>query len=342
MQNWMDDFEPLWWCRGAHRMTLVSWARPRRFARLPRSERRFFAVGAGAFVLAGCHWQPDRAASPLLRAVHGVEASSGAHYMKGLAEKAWLRGFSVVRLNLRSCGGTEHLSPGLYHSGLTSDTRAVIEELIARDHVPAVALAGYSLGGNIVLKLAGEYGPNAPAELVSVAAVSPPIELAPAIDMLDQRVNRIYQRNFLWNLKRKIHRKRAVFPTRFSTRGLWRIRTVRGFDDAYTAPQGGFRDALDYYERAGAIQVVARIRVPTLILSALDDPFIPPAPFHDPRVARNPNILVVLTEHGGHCGFLARPCADHDGYWAEWKVVEFTCEALQARQLMEIDRRRAG
>ncbi len=336
------DFEPLWWCRGGHRMTIVSWARPRRFTRLPRSERRFFAVGKRAFVLADCHWQADRTASPLLVAVHGVEASSSAHYMKGLAEKAWRLGFSVVRLNLRSCGGTEHLSPGLYHSGLTSDMRAVVEELIARDRVPAIALAGYSLGGNIVLKLAGEYGANAPSELIAACAVSPPIDLASAVVMLDQRGNRVYRWNFLWNLKRRIHRKRAVFPDRFSTRGLYRVRSLRRFDDLYTAPDAGFRDALEYYEHASPIQVVARICVPTFILSALDDPFIPAEPFRDARITGNPHINTLLTEHGGHCAFLTEPCADHDGYWAEWKVVEFVREALQGRHEMLADQRKAG
>ncbi len=324
------DFEPLWWCRGGHSMTLTVWARPRRFPRLPCGERRFFSVGHGTYVLTDCNWQPRRDQCPVLLALHGVEGSSDSHYMKGLAEKAWQRGFSVVRLNQRNCGGTEHLTRGLYHSGLTADARAVVEELIARDRVPAIALAGYSLGGNLALKLAGEYGANAPRELACVSAVSPPIDLTRAIVLLERRANRIYEHNFLWNLKRRIRRKRAVFPDAYSTRGLRGIRTVRAFDNVYTAPHNGFTGADDYYARAGAIRMMANIAVPTLIISAKDDPFIPVEPFYDLRVTGNPNITLAITEHGGHCGFLAKRCAEHDGYWAEWRILEFAREVLSA------------
>ncbi len=334
-------FEPLWWCRGGHRMTVTVWARPRRFPRLPRAERRFFAVGGGTYVLADCNFQPRPGERPLLLALHGLEGSSDSHYMKGLAEKAWVRGYSVVRLNLRNCGGTEHLTRGLYHSGLTADARAVLEEVIARDHVPAVALVGYSLGGNIALKLAGEYANRAPVQLACVAAVSPPIDLTRAIVLLERRANTVYQVNFLWNLKRRIRRKRAVFPEAYSTRGLRRIRTLRAFDDTYTAPHNGFAGADDYYERAGAIRVMPRITVPTLIVSAKDDPVIPPEPFLDPRVTGNRNITVELTEHGGHCGFLTRRCNEHDGYWAEWRVMEFVRETIGERGELE-DQEKVG
>lgn len=312
-------------------MTVTVWARPRRFRRLPPGERRFFSVGGGTYVLADCNFQPHRTERPLLLALHGLEGSSDSHYMKGLAEKAWLRGFSVVRLNLRNCGGTEHLTRGLYHTGLTADARAVLEELIHKDGVPAVAVAGYSLGGNIALKLAGEYGGDAPRQLACVSAVSPPIDLTRAIVLLERRINVVYQKNFLWNLKRRIRRKRAVFPETYSTRGLRRIRTMRAFDDAYTAPFNGFTGAEDYYARAGAIHVIPRIAVPALIISAEDDPFIPTEPFSDPRVAGNRNLTVELTRFGGHCGFLTRRCPDHDGYWAEWRVIEFARRAIGGR-----------
>ncbi len=310
---------------------MTGWARPRRFPGLPPGERRFFSVGDGTYVLADCNFQPARNERPLLLALHGLEGSSRSRYMKGLAEKAWLRGFSVVRLNLRNCGGTEHLTRGLYHSGLTGDARAVVKELIERDRVPALAIAGYSLGGNIALKLAGEYGQAPPVQLACACAVSPPIDLTQAIVLLERRVNTVYQINFLWNLKRRIRRKRAVFPNVYSTTGLRRIRSLRGFDDAYTAPHNGFTGADDYYARAGAIHVMPDVRIPALILSAKDDPFIPAGPFADPRVTGNPNVKVELTEHGGHCGFLTKRCADHDGYWAEWRMVQFASQAITAR-----------
>jgi predicted alpha/beta-fold hydrolase len=321
-------------------MTLLAWGRPRRFPSLPPSERRFFSVGGSTYVLADCHWQSDRSEQGLLVVLHGLEGSSNSHYVRGIADKAWRRGWSVVRLNQRNCGGTEHLTRGLYHSGLTADVRSVLEELIRQDHVPAIAVAGYSLGGNIALKLAGEYGADAPPELACVCAISPPIDLPQATVLLERRANLLYQWNFLWNLKRRIHRKRAVFPDLYSTRGLRRIHTVRAFDDAYTAPHNGFRDAADYYQRAGAINVIPRIAIPALAISALDDPFIPAAPFRDPTVTGNRNVEVLVTDRGGHCGFITKPCADHDGYWAEWKLVEFVQEVFNARR--DAEERKAG
>ena len=151
----MRDFDPPPWLRGGHRMTIYAWARRRAFPQLPPPTPRLFDVGPDTRVLAHCHWQPDPAARPTLVALHGLEGSSDAHYMRGIADKAFRRGFNVVRLNQRNCGGTEHLSPGLYHSGLTSDVQAVLEQLAA-DGLPSLVVSGYSLGGNLALKLAGE------------------------------------------------------------------------------------------------------------------------------------------------------------------------------------------
>src|SRR5829696_7938289 len=129
-------------------MTLFAWARKRPLAALPVAERRFFDVGPDSRVLAHCNWQPDRKSAPTLLALHGLEGSSEAHYMCGLADKAFAEGFNVVRLNQRNCGGTEHLSRGLYHSGLTHDPLFLLRHMIDRERVPAVVVAGYSLGGN--------------------------------------------------------------------------------------------------------------------------------------------------------------------------------------------------
>jgi len=154
-----------------HLMTLYAWARPRGFPRLPPPVSRHFDVEAGTRVLAHCYWQPDRAAQPLLLGLHGLEGSSSAHYMRGMADKAFARGFNVVLLNQRNCGGTEPLSTTLYHSGLTADADHVIRELAAADGIGDVVVAGYSLGGNLALKLAGDYGDAAPSHLRGVCAV---------------------------------------------------------------------------------------------------------------------------------------------------------------------------
>jgi predicted alpha/beta-fold hydrolase len=313
-------------------MTLYCWAKPRAFPRLPPAVPRWFDVAPDARVLAHCHWQDRPWKHPTLVALHGLEGSSEAHYMRGLADKFFAAGFNVVRLNQRTCGGTEHLSTGLYHSGLTADPRAVIAELLEVDGLEQVAVAGYSLGGNLALKLAGEYGETPPAALQAVCAVSPTIDLARCVEALEQPRNWIYQWHFVRSLKRRMRRKARLFPGRFPIERLGEVRSIRTFDEIFTAPHHGFRDAADYYARASALPVVDRIRVPTFVLSAADDPFVPPEIFQDPRLTGNPWVTVVVTPHGGHCGFVTAPRDGHDGYWAEWAILQFVTRALGGRR----------
>ena len=171
-------------------MTIYSWGNPRYFPRLPASTPRFFDVDAESRVVAECHWQPRAREHLTLVVLHGLNGSSDAHYMKGLATKAFARGFNVVRLNQRNCGGTEHLSVGLFHSGLTADVAHVVHELSEVDGLTAIAVAGYSLGGNVALKLAGEYGTHPPRTLRAIAAVSPIIEIA-SVAVGQAKVNKV-------------------------------------------------------------------------------------------------------------------------------------------------------
>jgi predicted alpha/beta-fold hydrolase len=316
---------------GGHKQTLYAWARRRRFPRLPEPEARLFDVAPDARVLAHCHWHPRRDLHPTFLLLHGLEGSSLAHYICGISDKAWAAGWNVVRLNQRNCGNTEHLSRGLYHSGLTHDPLFVMRELIERDRIRALVIAGYSLGGNLTLKLAGELGDTAPPELKAVCAVSPTMDLARCVTALERRANFPYQFNFVRNLKARMRRKAAAFPGHYSLDALRRVWTVRGFDEAYTAPHHGFRDAADYYHRASALRVVDRIRVPALIVTAEDDPFVPVDPFHDAAVTGNPHITVVVTKHGGHCAYLDGAEGDHDGYWVEREIIRFAQVAAGAR-----------
>lgn len=303
--------------------TVYAWAKRRHLSRLREPVPRYFDVASDARVLAHCHWHLHPTAHPTLLLLHGLEGSSHAHYMRGIADKAFAAGWNVVRLNQRNCGNTEHLSRSLYHSGLTHDPLFVMRELLDRDHIQAVAIAGYSLGGNLALKLAGELGADAPAELKAVCAVSPTMDLAVCVAALERRSNLAYEWNFVRNLKRRLRRKALAFPDQYPLDPLSRVRSVRQFDEAYTAPQHGFRDATDYYHRASAMRVIDRVAVPTLIITAEDDPFVPPGPFRDPTVTANPNITVALTPHGGHCAFIEHATADYDGYWAEREIVRF-------------------
>jgi predicted alpha/beta-fold hydrolase len=324
----LADYEPLPRWAGGHKMTLYAWARRRVFADFPATESRYFDVAPDARVLAHCHWHADRRDHPTLIALHGLEGSSDAHYMRGLAAKAWARGFNVVRLNQRNCGGTEHLSAGLYHSGLTADPLFVLRELIERDELSRVAIAGYSLGGNLALKLAGELGTTAPKALLAVAAVSPVVELEACVRAIERRENRIYEWNFCRNLQARMRRKARAWPGHFDLRGLWKVWSIRDFDDRYTAPHHGFASASDYYHRASAMRVIDRVALPALIVTAEDDPFVPPEPFRDPRVTGNPHITTLITPHGGHCGFVS-PANGDDGYWAERIVVDFIATSVR-------------
>jgi predicted alpha/beta-fold hydrolase len=310
-------------------MTLFAWARARQFPQLPAPEPRYFDVAPDARVLGQCHWQSDRASRLTILLLHGLEGSSDAHYMRGMADKAWARGCNVIRLNQRNCGGTEHLSRGLYHSGLTSDPRRVIEELRDRDGLTAFAIAGYSLGGNLTMKLAGELGADDLPEVKAFAAVSPVVELDACMRAIERRANRIYEWNFCRNLQGRMRRKAQIFPDAFNLAGLWKIWSIRAFDDRYTAPHHGFAGASDYYHRASALRVIGRVARPALIISAADDPFVPPEIFGAPEIVDNPHITTLITPHGGHCAFIAS-ANGYDGYWAEQTLIDFLTRAAAA------------
>ncbi len=319
-----ESFVPRSSLAGGHRMTLFGWGNPRYFPNLPSPTIRYFDVADENRVLAHCHWQARPWEHATIIVLHGLNGSSDAHYMRGVATKAYARGMNVVRLNQRNCGDTEHLSSGLFHSGLTADVKHVLEELSGVDGLRSIVVAGYSLGGNLALKLAGDYGAGAPPGLKAVAAVSPIIEIGLCVQALERPGNGLYQWNFVRDLKRRMRRKDRFWPGRFDLSRLREIRTVRMFDDVYTAPHFGFHGAEDYYHRASAMRVVSGIRVPALIIAAEDDPFVPPEPFHAPDVTGNPAITLAVSPHGGHCGFVGPANGMDDGYWAEERIVRFT------------------
>jgi hypothetical protein len=310
--------------KNAHAQTIIGALIPRRFKLVTQNtEARFFDVAPGVRVLAHCSWQPERAQRPTLLIAHGMEGSSESRYMLGTAEKALEARFNVIRLNHRNCGGTEHLTPTLYHAGLTDDMRQIITELIERDGLKEIYLVGFSLGGNIVLKLAGEYGDTMPKAVRSVVAVSPSIDLESCADAIEMRSNLLYNWNFLLSLRARLRRKARLFPDRYDLshlRGVW---SIRKFDDVYTAPHAGFHNVAHYYQRASALPFISRITVPTLIIHAKDDPFIPFAPFERAEVTSNPNVAILAPEHGGHVGFVSAREEGENRFWAETIVIEF-------------------
>jgi uncharacterized protein len=316
------DFIPLKPLRNAHLMTMAAAFWRRRFPRLPRSAPREFDTEPGTRVRGECHWQQAPREHPTLVLLHGLEGRSDSGYMMGTAEKAWVSGFNVVRLNQRNCGGTEDLTETLYHSGLSCDIRSVILELIGRDELPEIFAAGFSMGGNLVLKMAGEFGESAPPQVRGFAAVAPSFDLASCADALEKPSNFFYELHFVRRLKRRMRYKASLFPERYPDDGMSHIRTVRQFDDRITARHCGFQDAADYYARSSANRLIGGIRRPTLILTAQDDPFVPFESFQDGALRENPHITLVAPKHGGHCGFISEQRGE-ERFWSEARIVEF-------------------
>ena len=317
-----EPFVPRRYLRNRHAMTLAGNFLPRK-SNLPDPEEKLFAVAADIQVMCQCHWQTDPACRATVIVVHGLEGSSDSQYVIGTGSKAWSAGMNVVRMNMRNCGGTEKLTPTLYHSGLSDDVGAVLRALVEEKKLARVGLVGYSMGGNLVLKLAGDWGRDnaSPNELKAVAAVSPAADLGPSADAMHSPANRIYEYKFLWSLMRRLRYKVSLFP------GLYRMplrfpRTIREWDDVVTAHYCGFTGADDYYHRAAAARVLDKIAVPTLIINALDDPFIRLMPETRAKIAANRNITLLETEHGGHCAFLAS-ANGYDGRWAERQMIRF-------------------
>ena len=247
--------------RGGHLQTVASFFLPRRI-HLPSAERRLIEVEPGVQVLCHCHWQPDRENALTVIIVHGLEGSSESQYMLGIAAKGVAADMNVVRMNQRNCGGTDALSATLYHSGRSQDIAAVAQNLLQQDRISRFALAGFSMGGNLVLKLAGEWGSEGPPQFRAVVAVCPSMNLAASADALHLAGNRVYEYYFMWQLRRRLRAKARLFPKAFDTSRLRGLATLRDFDDKITAYYCGFQGASDYYERSAAANVVDRIAVP--------------------------------------------------------------------------------
>jgi len=319
-----QPFRPRRWLRGGHVQTIASFLLPRKI-HLPKAEERLVEVSPGIKVRCWCYWQPERTTAITVLVVHGLEGSTESQYMLGVARNGVAAGMNVVLMNQRNCGGMNHCAPTLYNSSLSADVAAVSRHLLERDRISRLALAGFSMGGNLVLKLAGEWGANGPGEFRAVAAVCPAMDLAASADALHEPQNRIYEQYFLIQLRRRMREKARYFPENFDLGRLRGVSSLRDFDDRVTAPYCGFAGADDYYARAAAANVIDRIAVPALIIHARNDPFIRVLPETRAKIAGNPNITYVETEDGGHCAFVGERngTPEDDGRWAEREVVRF-------------------
>jgi hypothetical protein len=246
--------------------------------------------------------------------VHGLEGSGEAGYIRSLSTAALRAGFAAHRFHMRTCGGTEHLCQTLYHAGLTSDLLAVLRESRKEGRAPAF-LVGFSLGGNVVLKLAGEMGESARDFVQGVCTVSAPLDLAACARRIGERDNRLYEARFV-----RAMRRRLAATGRYRRREFADLRSVVELDDRFTAPSFGFGDAANYYRTQSAIAFLAGLRVPALLVQAKDDTFVPFGIYESAAVRSNPWIQVMATDHGGHLGFIGRR---PNRFWSDEVIMEW-------------------
>ena len=322
----VPPYRPAWFVPGRHLRTL--WGKfVRRRPRVPASVERWTTPDDDVLVIHRLKGNPGR---PLLVLLHGLEGSPDSHYARGLLARAHARGWSAAALVFRTCGGEMNQTRRFYHSGETTDLDFAIRRLTSETPGAPIVLTGFSLGGNVLLKWLGERGAEVPPTIRAAAAVSVPYDLARGSRYINRGFARLYERHFLRSLVRKAIEKRRRFPDIAPRVDLATLRTMWDFDDAVTAPVHGFRDATDYYQRSSSLGWLDRIRVPTLLISAADDPFLPRDVLDQVRaVARSNSALECeFPEHGGHVGFIAGSLPWRPLYWAEWRVMEFLASRL--------------
>jgi len=314
-------YSPAWWIPGGHLQTL--WGKLfRRQQPAPTSVERWDTPD-GDFL--EVHRLGMAADTPRVLLLHGLEGTIRSHYAQGLLNEAARRGWGADLLIFRSCGSEPNRAKRFYHSGETSDAWFALEKITAQFPDTPVAIAGVSLGGNVLLKMLGERGASLPSNLCAAAAISVPYDLARSSTRINKGLSRMYQRFFLRSLKRKATEKAARFPDLAPQQSIDSLRTLADFDNLITGPLHGFRNAQDYYERSSSLPWLARIKLNTLLLSAVDDPMLPPEVLDDVKAIARENAALHLefVARGGHAGFIAGIRPWRPFYYAEYRVGEF-------------------
>ena len=325
-----EIYRPAWWIPGAHAQTL--WAKFfRARPALPLRIERWDTTD-GDFV--DVHRLDGSPNSPRLLFLHGLEGSIRSHYVAGFFGEAQRRGWSADLLIFRGCGAEPNRAPRFYHSGETGDLEMALERIRAEQPEAPIILAGVSLGGNVLLKFLGERGSAIADSVVGAAVISVPYDLERGARFIAKGFSRIYDRHFLRTLRQKALAKLERFPELFDGAALSRATNIYEFDDAVTAPVHGFKDAHDYYSRSSSLGFLSRVGIPTLLLSAIDDPFLPPQVLDEVREVARHNLCLQLefTEHGGHVGFIGGRVPWRPFYFAEWRACEFLSAALEKRE----------
>lgn len=318
-------FTPAWWVPGAHLQTL--WGKlVRRVPEVATRAERWATPDGDELEIHRIDAAPSASpAAPRLLLLHGLEGTIRSHYLRGTMARARACGWAADVMLFRSCNGEMPRARRMYHSGETTDLDLVVRRLVREHPGRPLVLAGFSLGGNVLLKWLGEQGSDAPPEVRAAAAVSVPFDLEAGSRHIERGFSRIYTRSFMQSLRRKALARLTRDPELFDLDNLLRARTLYDFDDAVTAPLHGFDSATDYYTRSSSIHFLTRIRRPTLLLSAVDDPFLPRSVLDD-VVKMSLKSAFLTVEHqvrGGHVGFVGGHFPWRPDYYAERRVMEF-------------------
>jgi predicted alpha/beta-fold hydrolase len=319
-------YRPAWWVPGGHAQTL--WAKFFRRRQPLHARRERWTTPDGDFI--DVYRRDADSRAPRLLLLHGLEGTVRSHYVGGFFREAARRGWGAELLIFRGCGDEPNAAPRFYHSGETTDLAFVVNRV--RDEYPSapLVLAGVSLGGNVLLKFLGEVGESAREYVAAAAAISVPFDLERGARFIGRGFSRIYDRHFLRSLRRKALDKLVEYPRLFERDALLRAENIYEFDDAVTAPVHGFADAHDYYSRSSSIRFLDRVRVPTLLLSAIDDPFLPRQVLDEVRsiAASNSALQLEFTPRGGHVGFVDGRFPWRPFYFGEWRACEFLASKL--------------
>ena len=322
-------YTPAWWVPGAHLQTL--WGKlVRRAPRVDTRVERWATPDGDEIELRRLDAPLERADTPRLLLLHGLEGTIDSVYLLGTLAEARARGWAADVLIFRTCNGEMNRARRMYHSGETTDLDFVVRRLVTTHPRQPLVAAGFSLGGNVLLKWLGEQGDAAPLQLVAAAAVSVPFDLERGSRHIERGFARVYGRHFLRTLRDKALAKLRVFPDLFDKAALDRARTLFDFDEVVTAPVHGFLNASDYYSRSSSLRFLPHIRRSTLLLSARNDPFLPPEILdHVAAMARDNHCLQTeFHELGGHVGFVSGLSPFRSRYYAEWRVVDFLGQAV--------------
>lgn len=331
-----DAFVPPWWLTNPHAQTM--WGKFARRTGKVRTRQECLTAPDGDSIELH-HLDGRSEGAPRVLLLHGLEGSPRSHYVSGFLSEALRRGWGATLMMFRGCGSAANIAKRFYHSGETTDVAHVFDTLSRRAPGVPWMVAAVSLGGNVLLKWLGEMEDTHPPHVVAGAAVSVPFDLEAGARHISRGFARVYDRNFVRSLRRKAAAKLARYPDLFDPKRLESVRTIYEFDDTVTAPVHGFADARDYYARSSSLGFLHRVRVPTLLLSAADDPFLPSAVLDRVRqqAARNPALTLEFTKHGGHVGFVAGRFPWRPRYYAEQRVFGFFDLALKRRREIGYD-----